>query len=92
MTESADPLEQLLGREIVLDLASPYVVLGTLAGWDVHYLMLENADIHDLRDTTTTREMYVVKARRHGINANRQRMLVRRGDVIGVAALDDVVA
>lgn len=91
MTESADPLEQLRGREIVLDLASPYVVLGTLTSWDVHYLTLENADVHDLRDTTTTREMYVVKARRHGINANRQRMLVRRGDVIGVAALDDVV-
>lgn len=92
MTESTDPLEHLRGREVVLDMASPYVVLGTLAGSGPHYLVLENADVHDLRDTTTTREMYVVKARRHGISANRQRMLVRHSDVIAVAALEDVVS
>jgi small nuclear ribonucleoprotein (snRNP)-like protein len=92
MTEPTDPLENLRGREVVLDMASPYVIIGTLSGWDDHYLVLENADVHDLRDTTTTREMYVVKTRRHGINANRQRLLARRGDVISVAALEDVVA
>lgn len=92
MAEPTDPLEYLRGREVVLDMASPYVVLGTLAGFGPHYLVLENADVHDLRDTTTTREMYVVKARRHGINANRQRLLVRHSDVIGVAALEDVVS
>ena len=92
MAESADPLEHLRGRDIVLDMASPYVVLGTLTDSGPHYLVLENADVHDLRDTTTTREMYVVKARLHGINANRQRLLVRHADVIAVAALDDVVA
>ncbi|MCH8244092.1 MAG: hypothetical protein IH897_16000 [Planctomycetes bacterium] len=53
--------------------------------------ILEDADVHDLRDTTTTRELYVVEAKRLGIHANRQRVLVRRDEVASLAALDDVL-
>jgi hypothetical protein len=84
-------LDSLIGQEIVLDLASPYVVLGTFCGLDAHCYILEKADVHDLRDTTTTREHYVLDARRHGINSNRLRVLIRQEDVIGVSLLSDVL-
>ena len=84
-------LETLLGREVVLDLSSRYVCLGTLTGRDATFLVLENADMHDLRDTTTTRELYVLDAKRHGINSNRRQILVRRDEVVGFSALEDVL-
>ncbi len=67
----SDALTTLQGREVVLDLASPYVVIGTFAGGDHRYLVIEQADVHDLRDSHTTRELYVLDTKRHGVRANR---------------------
>ena len=85
-------ITELLNRQVVLDASSPFVYAGTLVGEDERYLVLEEADVHDLRDTATTRELYVVQLKRLGINANRRRVLVRRDEVVSLAALDDVLA
>ena len=52
---------------------------------------MRNADLHDLRDTDTTREIYVAESRATGIKRNRKRVLLVRGDVIAVGRLEDVV-
>lgn len=84
-------LSEIKGRNVVVDVASPYVYLGRLAGWDEKYLVLEEADVHDLRDTNTSRERYVVDSRVHGIKANRRRVLVSRADLVSFSLLDDVL-
>lgn len=83
--------DALVNRIVVIDVASPFVYLGTLTGFDHKYLVLEQADVHDLRDTATTRENYVVDSRRFGVRVNREKVYVRIGDVVSVSALDDVV-
>ncbi len=75
----------------VIDAASPYVFVGTLVDQDVHYLVLNSADVHDLRDSTTTRELYVLETKRHGTRLNRNRVFVRREEVVSISALDDVI-
>ncbi|MFH5805496.1 hypothetical protein [Alienimonas sp. DA493] len=84
-------LESLRGEAVVLDLAAPWVYLGTLKSWDAVHLVLAEADAHDLRDTATTREMYVLEAARHGVAPNRKRALVRRDAVVGLSRLRDVL-
>ena len=84
-------IAELMNRQVVLDVSSPFVYAGTLVGEDDRYLVLEEADVHDLRDTTTNRELYVVEIKRHGINPNRRRILVRRDEIVSLAALDDVL-
>jgi hypothetical protein len=81
----------LIGHEVVLDLHAPFVCLGTLAGRDAEHYVLDQADMHDLRDTTTSREIYVLNARKFGIRINRARVYVRKSDVIALSALADVV-
>lgn len=81
----------MFGQLVVLDLTSPYVYLGVLAGEDSHYLILEDADAHDLRDSSTTRDQYIIEAVRHGINVNRTRVFVQKSQVVGVSLLDDVI-
>ena len=78
------------GEIIVLDLASPYVILGRLAGEDERYFILEEADVHDLRDSSTTREQYVLDSRQHGIGVNRKRVFVSKDNVVSLSALSDV--
>ncbi len=91
MSDPDAALSELKGRVVVIDVEAPYVYTGTLAELDTHHLVLENADVHDLRDAGTTRELYVLETRTHGVRANRQKVLVRRDQVISISALDDVI-
>jgi len=88
---SNDALTTLRNQIVVLDLASPYVVVGTLVSEDERYLVLEDADMHDLRDSSTTRELYVLDLRRHGLGPNRRRLLIQRREVVGLSLLEDVL-
>ena len=84
-------LQEFIGEKIVIDLQTQYVCLGTLKKFDDHFLELLNADMHDLRDTHTTRELYVVESKATGIKRNRKRLLLVRAEIVGIAKLDDVV-
>ena len=64
-------LEELVGEIVVIDLRSTFVCLGTLTKIDADFLQLKNADLHDLRDTQTSRENYVAESLSTGIKRNR---------------------
>jgi hypothetical protein len=83
-------LEELVGQKVVIDCRSPFVVLGTLYRCDDRYLDVRNADLHDLRDTETTRENYVAASCATGIKRNRKRVILTREEVVAIARLDDV--
>jgi small nuclear ribonucleoprotein (snRNP)-like protein len=85
-------LEEMIGQKIVVDLRSEFVCLGTLVRIDEHFLELRNADLHDLRDTDTTRENYVAESHATGIKRNRKRVLLLRAEMVAIARLEDVVA
>lgn len=82
---------EFVGHTVVLDMCSPYVILGQLTAARADCLVLADVDIHDLRDTTTTREKYVLDSRMHGIRANRRQAMVRLADVVSISRLEDVI-
>lgn len=84
-------LEEMIGSKVVVDLRSEYVSLGTLMRVDDHFLELKNADIHDLRDTDTTRENYVAESVATGVKRNRKRLLLARHEIVAISRLEDVV-
>lgn len=86
-----DRLAQWIGETVVVDCASPYVAIGTLDHATEDYLELRDADMHDLRDSSTSRENYVVKVARHGVGVNRKVLLFRLDQVVGVSPLREVV-
>jgi hypothetical protein len=84
-------LEEMIGQKVVIDMRSTFVCLGTLARVGDHFLELGNADLHDLRDTQTSRENYVAESLATGLKRNRKRVLLHRADVVAVSRLEDVV-
>jgi hypothetical protein len=84
-------LESLLGCEVVVDFASTYVCLGTLVACAPGFLELVDADLHDLRDSAATREIYVYDSKRFGIRRNRARVLVRWPEVVAVTRMADIL-
>lgn len=83
-------LDEFVNQKVVIDLSTPFVCLGKLTRYDDHFLELKNADLHDLRDTETSRENYVADSVSTGIKRNRKRLLLRRDQMVAIALLDDV--
>ncbi len=91
MIEQVDQLNRLIGQVVVVDVASPFVYLGTLRSADAAFVVLADADVHDLRDSDTTRELYVLSSARDGIRRNRKEIMIRLEQVLSISKLDDVV-
>jgi hypothetical protein len=83
-------VQELVGEIVVVDLKSTFVCLGKLVKADDRFLELRDADLHDLRDTRTTRENYIAACRDTGVKRNRKRVLVDRFDVVAISRLEDV--
>jgi small nuclear ribonucleoprotein (snRNP)-like protein len=83
-------LEAMVGEKVVVDLRSEFVCLGTLLGYDDQFLNLKNADLHDLRDTETTRENYVAQSHATGIKRNRKRVMLVRSEIVAIALMSDL--
>ena len=76
----------------MLDAASRYVFIGTLQAIHEQYAVLADADAHDLRDTKSTRDLYILDALQHGVSVNRREVWVRLDEIVAISRLDDVVA
>jgi small nuclear ribonucleoprotein (snRNP)-like protein len=91
-SEPSTLVTSFYGQMVVVDLKSSYVCLGTLVSSDEQFLELLDADLHDFRDSTATREVYVYDSARFGIRRNRARVLVRQDDVVAITRFDDIAA
>ncbi|CAN5246802.1 hypothetical protein BH10PLA2_BH10PLA2_32000 [soil metagenome] len=84
-------LETFVNQKVVIDLRSSYVCLGTLTNIGEKFLELKNVDVHDLRDTQTSRENYIAASVATGIKRNRKRALINRDDLVAISLLSDCV-
>ena len=85
-------MEQFIGQDVVIDVESQYVFLGRLTVLQPGWLILRDADVHDLRDSKTTRELYVLDSRTDGIRVNRREVSIPTRQVVSVSLLDDIIA
>lgn len=84
-------LNDFIGEKVVLDLSSPFVCLGTLKSANEVTLVITDADFHDLRDTPTNRENYVVESKITGIKQNRKHVMINANEVVAVSRLKDIL-
>ena len=90
--ESRSVWDDLAGQVVVLDVSSPYIIIGRLERCQGEWVVLREVDVHDLRDTATSRETYLVNSRLHGVHANRRTAWVRLHEVVSLSRLEDVLA
>ena len=86
-----EELRELSGLEVVVDTRSPYVYLGTLAEYSDAFLTLRDVDVHDTTDSRSTKEVYIMNARKFGIQRNRANVKIRRTEVVSISLLSDVL-
>ena len=89
--DEAEEIAEFIGREVVVDTSTPIFYLGKLEGVDDFFLILTDCDVHDVREGSSTKELYCIEARKHGIKRNRRRVKVRKALIVSVSLLDDVI-
>jgi len=91
-TPSPSLLDRLIDQVVAVDLRGPFLVLGRLSGYDPGFLNLADADLHDLRESGSTRDFYLFERRESGLRTNRRRLLVNRQEIVALCAFEDFVA
>jgi len=82
---------EFVGQVVVIDTDSQFVYLGTLKEVRDHFVILEDVDVHDRGETTTTKEQYIMDTKKFGVKANRKEASVRKSLIVSLSRLDDVV-
>jgi hypothetical protein len=87
----SNEFEELIGQTVVLDIDGPVLYIGTLAEAGSEFLVMEDVDVHNLGDSATGRELYLINARQLGVRPNRKKTRVRLARVVGISRLEDVI-
>ncbi|NQT19923.1 MAG: hypothetical protein HQ592_09475 [Planctomycetes bacterium] len=90
MTEK-NQLAEYIGKEVVVDTNTPYVYLGTLEACAGSFFTLRNVDVHDMAESRSTKELYIMNVRRRGIQPNRAAVKIRQDVTVSVSLLSDVI-
>jgi len=86
-------LDKLIGKQIVVDTDSSYIIIGHLESAGADYLRLSNVDVHDTVDSESTKELYTHETKKLGtLRSNRKMTYVRMARVLTICLLDDVIS
>ena len=84
-------LREFIGRNVVVDTSTPILYIGRLESVDDFFLTLANCDVHDTNEGSSTKELYCIEAKKHGVKKNRRRVKVRKALIVSISLLDDVI-
>jgi small nuclear ribonucleoprotein (snRNP)-like protein len=87
----AHELDGFLNKDVVLDTRGAILYLGKLSKVLDHFYELVDADVHDVVEGRTSKELYVMEARKHGVKKNRKSVFVRKIEIISISRLEDVI-
>jgi hypothetical protein len=84
--------ELLVGKTVVVDTDSRFVYLGRLERVELEFVVMKDVDVHDRRESPSTKEQYIMDTKRFGVKPNRKEVSVRKTMVISVSTLDDILS
>ncbi len=87
----AEGLKGFVGSDVVVDTSTPIVYIGRLEEVDDFFLTLTDCDVHDTNEGASTKELYCIEAKKHGVKQNRARVKVRQALVVSISLLRDVI-
>ena len=86
-----EELAPFIGQDVVLDTRGALLYIGKLKHAGDWFLELVDADVHDLEESRTSKELYVLDASKYGIKKNRHSVHVRKVEVVSISKLSDVI-
>lgn len=83
-------LEKFLKQKVVLDTRSSWVYIGVLDEVTEQCAVLSDVDVHDNKDSSSSKEIYIWQSTTTGVKANRHRTFINLDYVVSFSLLDDI--
>ena len=80
-----------VGSVVVLDTATPLLYIGTLEQVHDGFLTLTDVDVQDSKQMNSSKELYILEARKFGVKKNRHRVEVRGDVIVSISKLEEVI-
>jgi hypothetical protein len=80
-----------VGSIVVLDTATPLLNIGTLEQVRDGFLTLTDVDVQDSKQMNSSKELYILEARKFGVKKNRHRVEVRGDVIVSISKLEEVI-
>jgi len=87
----SDGWQALIGQIVVVDTDSRFVYLGTMDRVEEHFVIMKNVDAHERGESPSTKEQYIMDAKKFGVTPNRKEVSIRKALVVSVSRLDDIL-
>lgn len=91
MTSEQNEAAVLIGEQVVVDTATPFVYIGTLKAWEENFIVLADADVHDSAEGRSGKDLYIAETRRNGVQRNRREVIIRKAQIVSLSLLEDVI-
>ncbi len=79
------------GQVLIVDTDSDYLYIGKVIGVSGSFVTLEEADVHDRRESSSMNEKYVLESKKYGLRSNRREVNVRFERIVSYSLLEDVI-
>jgi small nuclear ribonucleoprotein (snRNP)-like protein len=84
-------LWRFLNKDIVVDTNSSYLYIGTFVNFDEDFIELKDVDVHDSREGQSTKERYIMEAKKFGTKPNRKSVSIFRDSIVSVSSIQDII-
>ena len=82
--------DDYLHQAVVVDTSGSFVYLGTLKAVHLDFIELENADVHDMNDSHSTKENYLRNALITGLRPNRKSCRIDKNKIISITLFSEI--
>ena len=86
-----EELNDYLNKPVIIDTATPLIYIGTLSEIGNSFITLKDVDVHDRRESSTAKDLYIIEALKYGTKINRHTVKVVRREIVSISLLSDVV-
>lgn len=86
-----DEWKKFINSQVIIDTNSSFVYIGTLSEINNSFVVLTDVDVHDKNEGLSTKERYIMEAKKFGVKANREFVSIRHSMVVSISKLEDVI-
>jgi len=82
---------KFIGQQVVVDTPYSILYLGTLEKENEDTIEIFDVDVHDMTESLTSKEQYIMEAARDGIKSNRRHCTIKQTAIISISLLSDIL-
>lgn len=84
-------IEYFKDKLSIVDTDSSYIYIGYIIGNEEEYVVMKDVDVHDIKAGSSTKEQYIITAKKIGTKPNRKKVYILKDKIISISLIEDII-